>query len=443
MDFYEQILNLLGSLEGVVAVGAALGFALLAVKSQSIRWLALSATAYVASLNKFSSEWIPVAPPLFGPIETLVQMGRPLAITGLLLLLLVSFLTARSRIPISRTASGFLFVAQMMLVIKVATEGSMNFAGLMLLVYVVMFYVMTQGVSSWLCEEKGIEFALLAVAGALVLFLIGVAVQSAIDPSVMCVANGRLNATTGNSQHAAVLLAGSIPAVMYQILRLSENRLMSWIKRLLFGCVFLGASACLAWTGSRTGMGMWALEVLIIIRSRGMLFPTIISCALAGGGYSIFKSYFVEIAPEDTIDRISELDDTRSAQWDAMWRGFIENPLFGEALVGDRVGFGENSWLAMASNTGVIGLIPLLLFGAAIIGLLLSLFRIRSNAEDKLVIDVIMAGLLGLMVGSVLEGYLLGVITLPVILIQIYALIGSRLIILYRPQYLSAIRIRP
>ena len=111
-----------------------------------------------------------------------------------------------------------------------------------------------------------------------------------------------------------------------------------------------------------------------------------------------------------------------------MWNTFLLNPLFGEEINGGRLGFGENSWLAIAATTGLLGLIPMLNFGLASLSILRNLSSARFNLEERQQAAVVNAGLSSLLVGSIFEAYLLGTLCAPILFTMLYATIGNALL---------------
>lgn len=433
MDYAEKFSNTLESSSGLFLIAFGLLIAILCRQSAGIKWAGLSITAFVASLMQYKDEWHPVPDPLWGPIETLVQFGRPLAIVGLLFLALVTALSS----PISNArfspAIAWLFAAQIVLVTKLASGGLWSTAGLSLTIYLLLLFVMVKGVSRWLSDKSGEHYFFFAISGVAAFFVIVVGIQSAVDASAI-VTNGRLRGPTGNAQHAAVLLATAAPAIVYQLLCDDKKGIVLWIKRLAFGSLLLSVVICLAWTGSRTGVSMFVIAMLVVLRSTGIFRLALAAFALGAVGY-LLKDYVIEqdeLGLQDSAAHILYLEDTRRDAWEGMWNNFLDNPLFGVPVEGDRLGFGESSWLAMGSTTGLIGLVPLSLFGLSMISLIRGLQRARINVVNKLSIDATIAGLLALVAGSFTEAYLLGIITTPLIFTQLYVLMGNHLIWLRR-----------
>jgi hypothetical protein len=426
MGYFEQFIDLLGS-----PVGAILGAAILVSVPfiNSIKWLKwvwLSGLIFSSSLHKFSNEYIAITPSLFSPLEELVQAGRPLTLIGIAFLTIICVIGGRLKVRTAPKALILLLAAQSIIAVKIAFEGDIAFALISVIVNVLLFFVMSRGVANWLYNHFEIEFAFRAIAGVAFSFVVAVALQATIDPSAIAW-NGRLHGTTANAQHAAVMLAVTLPSILYLILRNRGTSLRAWISRLGIGTFFLAAVFCLVWTGSRTGMVMAVIALLIVFRALNYFVRTIIAftIGIAALALLIFEYQYISNV---FIEFFLKREDTRTYVWVRQWSTFMEYPIFGEPLTGARPEFAENSWLAMAANTGLIGLLPLLFFGFAIINLLWRLEKTHLNT-GRLQKDATVAGLLTLLVGSFAEAYLLGNLTAAIILTQFYIVIGTHLLL--------------
>jgi O-antigen ligase len=246
------------------------------------------------------------------------------------------------------------------------------------------------------------------------------AIQYVLDPSPLFAAHGRLNATTSNPQQAAGLLGGALPAVLYFVAT-GRTLVRAAAVVLAIACLVL-----LVWTGSRTGVAMGALAILFVLRSSATLRAYAVLT-----GIIVLAVGLPALFDEQLIERfnVSSIEDTRSAVWTGMWQAFSENPIFGVEITGERLGFGENSWLAMASSAGIVGLIPLLAFGVSLISLCLSLLmRPYADQRDRARRDATVGCIASILLGSLFEAYLLGTLTAPVYMIVLAGIMGQRML---------------
>jgi len=313
------------------------------------RWLILGALIFAASLSRFVNEWVTNPPPFSGPIDTLVGAGRPL--TFLLLLLSLTMVANKSRGGRIPAAMVGLVCCHLVIGLKTFMQGSIDFGLLVITIEFLILGLFWRISSSWLTNETAIEYAILAIFFAAFLFVVVNLVQFSITSSPQFVANGQSNGTTGNPQHAAALMGCAIPASLYVLLGYAQKSF-----RLLALVTLVLVMYFLSLTGSRTGLMLAALSVLLIARRQGGL------AILVTSGLAVLGSVFF-LTNDFALEKFLDFQDTRSEVWAAMWRQFLSNPILGSQLVTDRLGFGENSWLAMGAATGLVGLIRLAYLG--------------------------------------------------------------------------------
>ncbi|MEM8854183.1 MAG: O-antigen ligase family protein [Pseudomonadota bacterium] len=399
----------------VVAAGA---FAFIQARETFwVRWVALAGLIFAASLNRFVSEWHPFPPPFTGPIDTLVANGRSLTILLLALCIVLPVRYDRAPLALPAFAIGFL-VASCVIALKIFSGGSAAFALMSLVTTGLVFFLFAIIVRRWFQTEADLDAALVSIAIAVAFFVAINVAQYVLNTAPLAVGSQRFNGTTGNPQHAAAFLGVGIPALIYVVL----TRPLLW--KIAAGVILLVAAYFLAWTGSRTGLLMTAAATLLLLRRSGVGAILVVLGVAASAIYVILTR-----ADEDVlqIDRFTSLDNTRAAAWSGMWRAFSEHPFLGAPITGERLGFGENSWLAIAATTGFVGLIPLLVGGALVLTIAARLFLARPpTRKAKLQGDALGAILVCLMVGSILEAYLLAVISASTILLLLVGITGHR-----------------
>ena len=381
-----------------------------------LRWFALGGLIFAASLNRYVSVWVPEPPRFFGPIDMLVLNGRPLLILVLSLLVILPVRYVRSPITLPTFALAFLS-AQMVITLKVFGGGSMGFAILSAVTTGLVFFLFSQVSHRWIRDGADIDAAVVAIAVAATVFVALNTLQYALGPMPLAVEQNRFNGTTGNPQHAAAFLSVGLPALVYVIL--TRGALIR------VGAVITAALAAyfLLWTGSRTGLLMSGVAILFLVRRSGPLaLGGIIVTALVGLYFLLQRT-----VGDFSIERFSSLDNTRAVVWRAMWRTFNEHPLLGAPLRGDRLGFGESSWLAIGAATGLIGFIPLLVGGCALLVIAWRLLAGRApDRRARLQGDFAGGAIISLMIGSFFEAYLLAIVSSATFLLILVGLIGSR-----------------
>jgi hypothetical protein len=275
--------------------------------------------------------------------------------------------------------------------------------------------------------------ATIAMTG--MIFVVANTYQGAINLHAITFVHGRLLGTTGNPQHAGTLLAATVPAFLY-LMEAEQNR--TWLKWLWMGFLALIALG-LAMTGSRTGVGTAVIGFMLFYGFSGKIMTRMILIALAFA----FIALFVEPLQQWVLDlvgsagdRLSDISlETREGVWRGQWRTFTNHLFLGAPLRGSRLGYGENSWLATGAAFGLMGFIPLLLFGWECLKMMSKLYQYgKRQPIHEQQCNVVIAGLLSLLVGSFFEGYLLGNITFSLMAIVQYLILGNFLLQLQRQE---------
>ena len=143
-----------------------------------------------------------------------------------------------------------------------------------------------------------------------------------------------------------------------------------------------------------------------------------------------------------SINRLNNITDTRTQVWQNLWSSFLQYPLFGVPASGQRVGFGESTWLGAAASLGLVGLIPLLLFAKSCAQMLWDLNTdtfISKQLRLKPYISLINSSFSGMFVSSIAEAYLLGSLAFPIFASLIYILIASSFHAIMKQNYNSPI----
>jgi hypothetical protein len=172
---------------------------------------------------------------------------------------------------------------------------------------------------------------------------------------------------------------------------------------------------------------MFALSIFLVVRAAGLARVARFAVVVAVVAFIAYAAGALELDGLLT-SHLTSVENTRSEVWDTMWNLFLENPVFGADIIGTRLGFGESSWLAIAADTGVIGLGPLLLFGFSSLNMM---YRLRVGSWDhatQLRASVVIAGMASLLAGSIFEAYLLATLSAPIFLVMLYSILGYALL---------------
>jgi hypothetical protein len=432
MGFITQLLQLLFGPIGIIAL--LLGTWVIWGARASRRrwhWSLFGLCAFSASLAEYRDQYILDPPPLAFPLEQIRQNGRPLTILLLLLLIFLALQTERGwrKYNIPKPLIMLVYI-QLTLLLKVLIEGSAVFALIGFITYTAVIFMTVRGPSLWLQDEQNFNFAVGSLIWVDVLFAGVVFYQFRINPEPMIFLHGLLMGMTGNPQHAAIMLMAIVPCILFFLL--SSNS--KFWQKILCTIFLLLTIYLLLQTGSRTGLLSLMVGVFIFFGQRSSAQKKFLYI-LALLAILVFTFIDISVASSFVPEKLISLQDTRTQVWQSMWQRFLLNPLFGAPLQGDRLGFNENSWLAIAATTGIIGLIPAILFAYQCIKFAMELHRIGNrNPSHRLHCDMVTAGISSLLVGSIAEAYLLGILTFALLALCTYLILGQYLIELDRKQ---------
>lgn len=429
-SFINQLFGFIATPFGII--GIAIGILLL-IKAQTDRptgWLLFSICCFASSLDTFRSKWYPT-PPLVFPLQQLRSFGRPLALVVLVLLIVAALQTRHNwRRSILPSAIKCLMAVQLAIFAKTLLYGNQEFAWLSAFTFGGVIFVLQRGPGRWLQDDEGFLLAVRSISMAGAIFIIINIYQFVLNREAVTFVGSRFLGTTGNPQTAGLLLASTVPCLLFSIQR---SRAWSptkywWVGILLVTLFFL------VLTGSRTGFLMTAVAVLLYYRNNGGAWVRV------GLGLAVLGALVGTFIQPDTLASSAGIDSTLSARftsttnsresvWNGMLDSFFKNIIFGAPLEGGRLGYGENTWLAVASNLGLIGLIPMLLVGWESIKLMLQLNQLSNrDAYYFFPSSVVIAGVGSILVGACLEASLVGNITFSVLVFLAYLVMGAYLV---------------
>lgn len=397
-------------------------------------WILFSLFCFSASLGKFASFTLPEPPPLVFPLQQVRDFGRPLTLTFLGLLGVYTY-KCKSKSSLSLIqiplAFRYLWCVHVIIFLKNFLYGDIEFSLIVLGTYTAFLWVLSKGVMKWL-HQDGFTLANQSLAAVGTIFCVLNLYQALQNSYPVTFINGQFSGTTNNPQMAALTLVSTIPCLIFQF----EKQSPTWRSKVLNALALFFALYFIWWTASRTGLIMAVATILFFYRFRqGALVKTTLAIgSLIAISVLLFgidtSTLFSNAAEGFTLtSKLQSGGNTRSAVWLTLWNIFLENPLFGAPLQGDRIGFGENSWLAVAATTGVIGLIPLLLFGAECVKMIAKMLTLsRRHPHYYFHCSVVISGISGLLVGSMAEAFLVGILSTPITALLTFLLMGNYLL---------------
>lgn len=444
MDFINQLGDFVTTPLGFILCGIGL-FLIIQVDSKYPRlsWFLVAIFGFAASLGKYTDEYITEAPPLIFPLQQIRELGRPLSIV-LLVLLIVIALKAQNywRRKTFPQPIFYLILVQITIFFKlnnlsIAFLTAATFGGVVLMVIL--------GPSRWLQDDYNFQLGVWAIAMVGVIFGLANSFQALIDLYPITFVHGWFLGTTGNPQHAAVLITATLPTYLYLFFDPPKYPWLKWIWAGLGALAILGLLA----TASRTGAIMALVSLLIFFRyqvknsSKTVLILGMIAAFLLP--YFDFGSTDSSVFLSSSWNKFSLGSNTREDVWGYYWQSFLENPLFGIPFEGaDRLRFGESSWFSVFGALGLVGALPMFLFGWSSLQMVFQLEHLsKTRPDDYLKCSVVMAGLLSLLVGGISEAYLLGNLTFSLLAVFLYLVLGNYLLeVAEREEHLALLESR-
>jgi hypothetical protein len=429
-SFIDQLVAFLVTPFGLIGVAIGLLMLFKASRDRATGWLLFSCCCFAASLGTFKSPFVATQRLLF-PLEQIRLYGRPLAIVLLIILVLLATQTQNNwRKSILPEAVKYLMFVQFLIFAKTIMYGSQEFAILSAVTFSGVIFMMKMGPGRWIDSDENFYLAVRSIAIVGLIFVITNGYQYVLNSSAIRV-QGRFMGTTGNPQAAGLLLAMTIPCLMFVIQSSPVWNFVksSWVAILAVVVYFL------LLTGSRTGLLMGTASILLFYRNNGKAWFKIVVVLL------ILSILILPFLQPDTFsasstgidtsvsDRFSSTSNSREGPWSSMWNAFSNNILFGAPMEGERLGYGESSWLATGANLGLLGFIPLVCMGLETIRLMFQLNNLSSrNSYYFFQSSTVIAGLGGNLVGSFFEAFLLGNITFSLFSLLLYLIMGAYLL---------------
>jgi len=437
MGQIDKLFELILSPVGIGIGISALLFLWYCLKNQKIIYYLAGSCLFCASLARYADEFV-TAPPLFGPFEMLRSMGRPITI-GLLLfvfLLALSISKQNEKIKMPLPLVG-LIIVQFLIMIKTIYYVNITFPIFYFLLFLLIIFTLCKGIGGSIKSWKNFDQVAGAIALAGSIFVWINTFQGVVNMNAIVFVQGRFSGTTGNPNHAAIFLATVFPSLLYAITKSRKGYTMFWIATALLAFYWLLIS------GSRTGLIMAVMSFLLFFSHKvGYFLVRIIGWGLA---LSLFFYVFPGLVEFSDVTEITGWDgmskrinrqpagglDTRAKIWYIQLRDFKKYPIFGTPVTGDRIIFGENSWLGVAAQFGWIGLVPMLFFGFGVIHKMIILWKTRMyNMAKANELSLCFAGLVSLMIGSFSEAYLLGNLSFPIMSMMLYLVLTDAAFVL-------------
>lgn len=393
----ERLMQLTQQPELLLLIAVTIPLVLYFSRSPKYRWWVIALWAFflpLAPVVNYKGDWL--TPPF--PFSTLVLHGRQAA-----LFLLIAMLPAAMRfrgfnreIRIPPPLIG-LFAMNMVYCVRYLPTPQLGIALTRLVTYLIVFYLLAMSMPRWVPDRREVYRYLSAASGAVLVFLFATLACYQLSPGSMA-PSGRMAGLAGNPNHFGALCGYAMPAMLGLSLSpgIKIRTRYFWLGVAAFTFIIL------LWTGSRTSLGMCGLGVAVIFRAKLGRFM------LAGIPMAVFVWVLslVFTDAQSGAERMTSLSNTRMSVWTEFFGFWKQNLVLGNSDLGMRTI--ENSYLALAANTGFAGCIAIIVFLILTTKTCLQLVRMKpSDRESEILRDVALAGIAAAMGNSVFEATLL------------------------------------
>ena len=368
----------------------------------------LGLLAVVASIIKPPVEITHYPVSLWFPLEYIANNNRWICI-GICLIILIT-----SAGKVKFTLSGFVSLAGLQFLFFLKNYDAIYLKSILLFVGFLLMLLATKATASQ--ALRGIEKKnglWVPVKLASFAFIIINVLQYYINPVATMLVGERYHGITSNPLMFALSASIIIPTLLYQY-KIAAKK-FKWI----YIISFISMAYFIYLSGSRLGLLLVFFSVSMFYRSKfistmNFIIPLLLVLAL---WTSFSENVFIS-----KNARIFSTESNRVQVWanqvDLVW----ENPLWGVDLgSGERLGFGENSYLSAGVAVGISGIFLIILFAFKIVAKLKKLLACERvvgwQPETSLAISILATSF----VAAFFEAFFLGIFTFPLILL-IYAM---------------------
>jgi|GEM_PF-3466464 len=429
---FSRLLELAGQpvVLGFVVVGVPL--ILWASRSLKYRWWALAFWAFLLPLTP-SYDWLGNIRSAPFPFNFLVIYGRQAALFVLIAMVpaAVYFLRHNRFVKVPPALWGLL-VMNIVYCLRYIPTPEIGLALTRLVTYLLIFFFLAFALPRWLTDRREVFRYLSAGGVSAFLFAVACFALYAVSPGVATI-GGRMTGLTSSPNYLGGVCGYTMPVMLGLSLlpRQKKSTRLLWI----FGAALI--FLLLAWTGSRTSLGMCALGVCVIFRAK-------LGRLLILGVPLVFFVYMLSLVFQDVqsgAERMASLQNTRFAVWSRYLEMWKQDIVFGNADLGMRTV--ENSYLSLAANAGIAGCVALLIFLFLTVRICFKLISIKlPDREAEVLRDIALAGIASTLGNSCFEATLLVSLSSYTFWIFLYFVLAEFVIVYvpteqYRSWYLA------
>jgi hypothetical protein len=408
----QSLIQLLQTPFGITVLVLLFLASIAAIVMPRMRWVLLALLFWTGMFGYSGADFQPYNILMY-PLDQIRVYSRTLVAGLTLTLIIPSLISGRGwRMRLISPVAVLFLVFQLLFCVREIFAGDTVRGPTAIVVFSITFVVLCIGLPRWLQSMDDVHNAIRSLAWAAGLFCICTLAQTLENRNAILMA-GRMIGTTGNPQTAALILGSGLAPLCYMVARRSE----AFYERILYGALAALNALFLVWTGSRTGVIIALIGLIVTFRYRLHRLFIVGLCSAA------FFLILLNIFADSTVinQHIWSFDDTRSPVWMSQLDQYLRNPLMGTLTEGQGWGYGENSYLAAAARYGTLGILPLL---AAVAVCVIGILQLNGNKrylrQDALLVDLISGCLLAVGIGAWFEGYLLASFSFPTYCLLIY-----------------------
>ena len=419
--FTNALSNFLQSLSNPVTLIATTVFIIFAIFIPFVKkgpFILITLIIFVLTFGYLGSRWHDNT--LIMPLELIRSNSRAVAIIFLLSLCVsITKSTKENRVKFVSFSIVSFYLFQNIYLFRLFLNGEYSRSLLGLLTCGLVFVGVVWGLGRRIKSQETIELVAKSVCLASLLF-IGCNILQLTFGYYQSVADGRFMGISGNPQ-----LCGFICSIfiLFNCFCLSQLTLINW-KKYYYGIQIAILLLLIVWSGSRMAALSATTGLVLFYRFK---ISQIISVCLIGGFFLILAL----LAFPDSYEKISRFTsgiDTRSAVWDNKLQEFYSSPIFGSIgkTFVEQTNASESSYLSTAGLMGISGLIPLAITLISFLITLYVCFINRNSTHFKSeTIDLIISGVFMILISSIFEGFLLGILSFSVLFIFILLTIAT------------------
>jgi hypothetical protein len=347
---------------------------------------------------------------LVEPLNTFRNLTKVVTF-GVLFALALNLLIAPGssrRRKVNFVLAAFLFF-QTLFLARLAMNGDFTRAGLGWVADLLLFATLGVGFAKKVESDDDVDRYLSIFGFAAVVFIVLNSIQLAFGYR-NAVAGNRLLGISGNPQLLGYICATFIVVLTHLFSRKPFGSWSRWIYGVTLGFLAL----FLLWSGSRTALLCAGTGLLVYFRFRIGRFAIV----LAVGAIVVLLAAMLFSESFEGIDRFVSGENTRRGVWLRLLDDFRQAPVFGTINMrsDENISSAESTYLSTLSLMGISGGIPLAFLILGVIGMGVTALRARRAGKvDPDHADLMLAAVALMLVGSVFEGFFLGILAYAVV----------------------------